>query len=63
VTTTVNRTRGRPVLIRVVAAGLCHTDPVARDQVYPVPRPNVLGHEGAGIVEAVGPAVQKVAPR
>ena len=33
-----------------------------RDQVYPVPLPIVLGHEGAGIVEAVGPAVQKVGP-
>ena len=32
-----------------------------RDQVYPVPLPIVLGHEGAGIVEAVGTAVTKVA--
>jgi aryl-alcohol dehydrogenase len=46
----------------VVATGLCHTDLVVRDQVYPVPLPIVLGHEGAGIVEAVGSSVQKVAP-
>jgi aryl-alcohol dehydrogenase len=38
------------VLVKVVATGLCHTDMVARDKVYPVPHPIVLGHEGAGIV-------------
>lgn len=46
------------VLVRVVATGLCHTDLIARDQYYPVPLPAVLGHEGAGIVEAVGPGVK-----
>jgi len=50
------------VVVRVVATGLCHTDLVVRDQVYPVPLPIVLGHEGAGIVESVGSAVTKVAP-
>lgn len=54
--------RDDEVLVRVVAAGLCHTDLVVRDQVYPVPLPVVLGHEGAGVVEAVGGAVEKVAP-
>lgn len=54
--------RDDEVLVRIVAAGLCHTDLVVRDQVYPVPLPVVLGHEGAGVVEAVGSAVQKVAP-
>jgi aryl-alcohol dehydrogenase len=54
--------RDDEVLVKVVATGLCHTDLVVRDQVYPVPLPIVLGHEGAGIVEAVGPAVEKVAP-
>lgn len=54
--------RDDEVLVRIVAAGLCHTDLVVRDQIYPVPLPIVLGHEGAGIVEAVGPAVEKVAP-
>lgn len=48
------------VLVRVVATGMCHTDMVARDQIYPVPQPIVLGHEGAGIVEAVGENVTKV---
>lgn len=54
--------RDDEVLVRVVASGLCHTDLVVRDQVYPVPMPVVLGHEGSGVVEAVGPAVEKVAP-
>lgn len=50
------------VLVRVTAAGICHTDLIIRDQWYPVPLPAVLGHEGAGVVEAVGEAVTKVAP-
>jgi aryl-alcohol dehydrogenase len=50
------------VLVRVVAVGLCHTDLSARDAALPVPQPIVLGHEGAGIVEAVGSAVRQVAP-
>src|SRR5690606_28891313 len=54
--------RDDEVLVRVVAAGLCHTDLVVRDQVYPVPLPIVLGHEGAGVVEAVGSRVTRVAP-
>ncbi|SDC19365.1 NAD(P)-dependent alcohol dehydrogenase [Streptomyces prasinopilosus] len=54
--------RDDEVLVRIVATGLCHTDLVVRDQVYPVPLPVVLGHEGAGVVESVGAAVEKVAP-
>ena len=50
------------VLVRVVACGICHTDLIIRDQWYPVPLPAVLGHEGAGVVEAVGAAVTKVRP-
>ncbi len=48
------------VRVRVQAAGICHTDLIIRDQWYPVPLPAVLGHEGAGVVEAVGSAVAKV---
>lgn len=48
------------VLVRVVATGMCHTDMVARDQIYPVPQPVILGHEGAGVVESVGENVTKV---
>ena len=50
------------ILVKVVAAGMCHTDLICRDQYYPVPLPMVLGHEGAGIVEKVGRGVKKVAP-
>jgi len=50
------------VLVKVGAAGVCHTDLIVRDQWYPVPLPAVLGHEGAGVVERVGANVAKVAP-
>ena len=50
------------VLVKVAAAGVCHTDLIVRDQWYPVPLPAVLGHEGAGVVERVGANVAKVAP-
>ncbi len=51
------------VLIRVVASGLCHTDLHARDGYFPnLPYPIVCGHEGAGVVEAVGRAVSDLAP-
>ncbi|MGB6963960.1 MAG: alcohol dehydrogenase catalytic domain-containing protein, partial [Xanthobacteraceae bacterium] len=35
--------RADGVLVRIVATGMCHTDIVIRDQVYPVPLPIVLG--------------------
>lgn len=49
------------VLVKIIATGMCHTDLIVRDQYYPVPLPAVLGHEGAGIVEAVGPDVKDLA--
>jgi aryl-alcohol dehydrogenase len=48
------------VLIKIVATGMCHTDMAVRDQLLPSPLPMVLGHEGAGIVEAVGAEITKV---
>jgi aryl-alcohol dehydrogenase len=54
--------RAGEVLVRMVATGVCHTDAIVRDQVYPTPLPAVLGHEGAGIVEAVGSSVTSVVP-
>lgn len=48
------------VLVRIVATGVCHTDAVAQEAAFPFPIPGVLGHEGAGIVEAVGEGVTKV---
>lgn len=46
------------VLVRVVAAGYCHTDALPRIPGFPVPMPIITGHEGAGIVEAVGAGVE-----
>lgn len=48
--------RGSEVLVRMVGVGMCHTDLVARDG-FPVPMPIVLGHEGSGVIEALGPDV------
>lgn len=50
------------ILVRIVAAGMCHTDLSIRDQLYPAPLPMVLGHEGSGVVEKVGKNIRKVAP-
>lgn len=53
--------RAGEVRVRMVASGVCHTDAIVRDQWYPTPLPAVLGHEGAGVVDAVGEGVTKVA--
>jgi aryl-alcohol dehydrogenase len=53
--------RAGEVRVRIAGVGLCHTDLVFRDQVAAFPRPAVLGHEGSGIVEAVGPGVTGLA--
>ncbi|MEO7055913.1 MAG: Zn-dependent alcohol dehydrogenase [Caldimonas sp.] len=54
--------RAGDVLVRVHASGLCHTDLEVIQGALPYPLPIVLGHEGAGIVEAVGTAVTSVKP-
>jgi aryl-alcohol dehydrogenase len=54
--------RGDEVLVRLTAAGVCHTD-LATKAAWPHERsPIVLGHEGAGVVEAVGTDVTAVHP-
>ncbi|WUD74766.1 Zn-dependent alcohol dehydrogenase [Streptomyces sp. NBC_00510] len=50
------------VLVRIHAAGLCHSDLSVVDGVIPFPVPVVLGHEGAGVVEATGAGVSHVSP-
>src|ERR1043165_4634261 len=50
------------VLVAISAAGLCHSDLSVVDGTIPFPVPVVLGHEGAGVVEAVGAGVTHVAP-
>lgn len=49
--------RADEVLVRMVATGLCHTDIHLKGFLPGEMFPNVFGHEGAGIVEAVGPDV------
>jgi len=48
-------------LVRIRAAGLCHSDLSVIDGNRPRPMPMVLGHEAAGVVEAVGPGVTTLA--
>ena len=48
------------VRIRTVAAGVCHSDVHFYEGSYPYPLPAVLGHESAGVVEAVGDEVRTV---
>jgi aryl-alcohol dehydrogenase len=52
--------RDDEVRVRIMAAGMCHTDLAVRAGHTPFPLPAVLGHEGAGVVEAVGRAVSDV---
>src|SRR4029450_2546362 len=56
--------RRREVLVRTVATGVCHSDLhlVAGTSRSTVDVPKVLGHEGAGIVEAVAEDVPTVRP-
>jgi aryl-alcohol dehydrogenase len=61
---TLELTDPRPdeLLVQVVASGMCQTDLHARDGYYPTRYPAVYGHEGAGIVRAVGGAVRRFVP-
>jgi len=45
------------VLVRVEACGICHTDLSAHNGTLPTPLPAVLGHEGVGRIERLGPGV------
>jgi S-(hydroxymethyl)glutathione dehydrogenase / alcohol dehydrogenase len=52
----------REVLVRTVATGVCHSDLHVLEGSLPTGLPTVLGHEPAGVVEAVGAEVRHVAP-
>jgi len=52
--------RAGEVLVRYVASGVCHSDLHVMQGLMAHPLPVVLGHEGAGVVEAVGPGVSGV---
>ncbi|TAL04180.1 MAG: NAD(P)-dependent alcohol dehydrogenase [Rhodospirillaceae bacterium] len=54
--------RADEVLVRMAAVGLCHTDIFAQQDGYRFGRPGVFGHEGAGVVQAVGREVTTVRP-
>jgi Zn-dependent alcohol dehydrogenase len=55
--------RGGEVLVRVAAAGVCHSDVLLADGALGDGRaPIVLGHEGAGVIESVGEDVAGLAP-
>src|SRR5919198_6584222 len=60
----VDLTDPRPdeLLVKIVASGMCQTDQHGRDGYYNTPLPAVFGHEGAGVVAAVGKDVTKFAP-
>lgn len=49
---------GNEILVRTVATGICHTDILLRDGLFGPPHPVVPGHEGTGVIVAVGPLVQ-----
>src|SRR4029450_12654205 len=61
-TVDIDKPMGREVLVRTVASGVCHSDLHFVDGFYPFPAPAILGHEAAGIVEAVGPQVGEFRP-
>lgn len=54
--------RDDEVLVRLVAAGVCHSDLSVAHGALATPLPAILGHEGAGVVERVGERVGNVAP-
>ena len=58
----INKPGPHEVLIRTMAAGVCHSDLHFIEGSYPHPLPAVLGHESAGIVEQVGSEVRTVKP-
>ncbi len=58
---TIDAPRSDEILVRIKAVGICHTDIVFASGALGSPFPAVLGHEGAGIVEAIGANVTKIA--
>ena len=57
---TVAEPRAGEVRVRVLASGVCHSDLHVRDGAWPRPTPLVVGHEGSGVVEALGPGVHSL---
>ena len=62
-TVTLAEPKAGEVLVRIIACGVCHTDLYSASGADPSGyAPTVLGHEGAGVVEAVGDGVTSVRP-
>ena len=57
----IDEPRAGEVRVRMLASGVCHSDLHVRDGDWDRPGPVVIGHEGAGIVEALGPGVDPAA--
>jgi S-(hydroxymethyl)glutathione dehydrogenase/alcohol dehydrogenase len=49
------------VCVRIAAAGVCHSDLHVWRGEWPLPMPLVMGHEGSGVIEQVGPGVEHLA--
>ncbi len=58
----IDEPRAGQVRVRVSHCGVCHTDLSVADGVFPAPLPIVLGHEAAGVVDAVGVGVVGLEP-
>jgi S-(hydroxymethyl)glutathione dehydrogenase/alcohol dehydrogenase len=52
--------RAGEVRVRILASGVCHSDLHVRDGEWTRPTPMAMGHEGAGVVDAVGPGVRSL---
>ncbi len=58
----IDNPRSHEVLVRTAACGVCHSDLHFIEGLYKAPKPVVLGHESAGVVEKVGSEVRYVKP-
>lgn len=58
---TLRELRAGEVLVKIAGVGMCHTDVLPRAPGFLAPPPIIPGHEGAGVVEAIGPAVEGIA--
>lgn len=58
----IDEPRAGEALVRVIAAGVCHSDLHFIEGTYPTRTPHILGHEVAGVVERVGEGVSNVQP-
>ena len=54
--------RADEIMVKIKGVGLCHTDLVFKSGAVKYPFPAVFGHEGSGVVEAVGADVTRVVP-